>query len=116
MDDTTLRDYFAAHAPQEVPGGFKHTPPPGEPKQPPSYEDTHPRPNGHEIEVTQGYAAAVAAEHAYADAANRWHKEQLGAWTKYENELLAWNQADRLARLTQWAYAYADAMLEARRK
>lgn len=107
-DGIPVRDYLAAHAPQEVPTCFLHTPPGSEPRQP-KYEDTEPRPEG-------GFSNTAIRDAYERRAAQWWDDTGVRLHAEYTKALARWRSADVIARLTQWAYAYADAMLEARRK
>jgi hypothetical protein len=101
----SMRDYFAAHAP-EVPDWFEHTPPKRElPENPKTDEldETHRKtaedwrrdPIFDLPEELEWWGDKVKA---YADAKSRWQTE------------------NQIARLVQWRYVYADEMVEQRTK
>ena len=111
-----LRDYFAARAP-ETPEWFEHVPAPGRPPKP-SFERDNPRPL---VELNE---SIPAEEYARNQAIlNEWMRKRAehentplfhGRIAAWEEEFGKWRDADSLARLVQWRFAFADAMLAAR--
>jgi hypothetical protein len=100
----SLRDYFATGVPLGVPAWFEHTPAPGKPEPPPAPEELiGPRPTQDGVE----HAAWVAK-------CNAIYQEQTPAREAFRAAYRAWEHADHLARIAQWRYAVADAMLAAR--
>ena len=84
----SLRDYFAAHAPEEPQPWFSPVMSSARPM--PTYDHDHP--NGPYCRMT---------------------KCDCGGITNLA-EMRAWDMARDRERLVQWPYAWADAMLEAR--
>ena len=103
----SLRDWFATHAPEEVPGWFNHDHPPGRPGG---------RPNWADLDVTRGLRERAKQwfnDRSYdPDPDFKDYAERLYA---YENAMDDWIIKDDMARIAQWRYFYADAMLAARK-
>lgn len=112
----SIRDYLAAHAPHEVPAWFTPTPVPGKPEPPRGYADDYPEPDFRKTEAERGYDAAHEEAAEWRRKVNEFHSgtEWKAARARYEADYTAWVLRDRLSALSQWAYAYADAMLKAR--
>jgi hypothetical protein len=107
----TVRDYFAYRVATEVPDWFVHEPAPGRPGRLPTfYEDIEPPPN-----APLGEIESAAAYHAWAERQDKWQTESGGQLQDaHESAMADWNQRNKLARLAQWRYAVADAMLKER--
>lgn len=110
----TLRDYFAAHAPA-APDWFVSVDQPQRPAPPamPSnlHQDTKDALLAWGGVAFRGYLRTKIAPRDY-DAADGY----IAAFDDYMVAIDAWEARRRSDRLTQWAYAYSDAMLRERAK
>lgn len=105
MTEITLRDYLAAHAGTDVPRVFVHVPAPGRPERPESLKALY---AAWELSKEGDDRNAINdAYHRFATADSQWKKESDLTQT-------AWFVADCAARVAQWRYFQADAMLAAR--
>jgi hypothetical protein len=112
----TLRDYFAAHHSMPIPGWFRHVPPAKDYEPKPKYWDLP--------EACRDIAAAWVEDPCYdlvGDNLDSVSQDDLLAlrdfvekWDRHIVGHRAWFCADKAARLAQWAWHYADAMLAAR--
>jgi hypothetical protein len=99
-----LRDYFAAHAPLEVPEWFRHV----EPKK-----NFPPDADVEDLDETHRKLARDWRHDPCFDLPEEiaWWGEKVKAHRAARSE---WFEADVRARFIQWRWAYADAMLAAR--
>ncbi len=95
------RDHFAAHAP-DVPTWFEHTPP--------SRTGLPANPTVDELDETHRKLAEDWRRDPCFDL-----PEELAWWERkveaYREACQRWNNEDRLARMAQWRYHYADLMV-----
>jgi hypothetical protein len=111
LPNVTLRDYFAAHAPETPWVHFVPVMPPG-PTQPPSTAVT--RAGQQADEATQRILDDWRADPCWdpdeeerTSAFSSWCE----AWRRYWQEVANWQTAYRIQRLEQWPWFYADTML-----
>lgn len=103
----TLRDWFATHAPAEIPFWFKHTPLP-RPAPAPGWDtlatDEH-------KETARNWLASEDREiDELPDELRPWGESVLAASVAIAD----WQQANNVAAFIQWRWAYADAMIAQR--
>lgn len=102
----SLRDYFAAHAPTDIPDWFKH-------REPVKYYPDCPHwstlPNEDHREIARSWIDDPCYD---LPDELRWFQEKFEA---YQDAAIAWREQDALERYIQWRWHYADAMLEARK-
>ena len=98
----SVREYFACRAPSEIPGWFEHVPP----------VKTHgPRP---ECSRERGFEPGSDEDRAERARVNAEYDALRPIIEHWGAAHAAWERRDRMSRLVQWRWAYADAMLEAR--
>jgi hypothetical protein len=104
VNEASLRDYFAAHAPAEIPEWFRHTSP---------NQTFPPMPDYLELDECHRKVALDWQRDPCFDLPEElsWYGKKVEAHRAGRSE---WNDADHRARYAQWRYAYADTMLEAR--
>lgn len=110
---------LAATAP-DVPDWFEHRKPDGRPKRKDFDipEFTEPEPVvATDWDGPQEYDRAAKARSEWATRYNKWHAEngevREDRQLAYSEAVEAWDRADKMARLIQWRWAYATAMLAA---
>ena len=103
----SLRDYFAAHAPESVPGWFKH--------EPPAEAALPERPSWQQVDSIHQHLVMQWQEDPCFDLPEElsWFEEKHKAYAAAET---GYRHANYWARMTQWRFAYADAMLATRAK
>jgi hypothetical protein len=101
MPGMSLRAYFAAHAP-EVPHWFEHVAPAMGFKQPPTIEDLP-------EELKDAARDFLDSEEEQAPAGlEDWFEARKAGYAARAK----WQSENHMARLTQWRWAYADAMMK----
>lgn len=106
-----LREYFAAHAPA-VPDWFEHVPltREGLPKKP-GMEQFSTEKNPYPSNWSDRDAAAAWLNDPCFDldipGSEEWQKQAKVYWAANKQ----WKFGDKMQRLTQWAFAWADAMI-----
>lgn len=105
----SLREYFAAHAPDDIPEWFTHIKP---------EQDFPPMPDLSEISTDpKDPHRKLALDWQRDPCFDLWDQVPELKW--YADEVIAhregrsaWEDANRRARYFQWRYAYADGMIE----
>ena len=100
----TIRDHFAAMAP-DVPLWFAHA---EEPKPEPPENPTDAA--GPEPAADQGWQVRAA----WVEKINQIGHKTEHLREQYKRDFELWRNRDHMARLAQWRWAYADAMVRAR--
>lgn len=99
----SLRDYFAARAPGEIPNWFKHVSPVKDFKPLPSWQELP-------LKEDQNQVRDWMSDGCYDLPDNlSWFQE---AFVKYRAAYAVWEEADKIARYFQWRWYYADTMLQ----
>lgn len=102
----SLREYFAAHAPTEIPAWFHYTKPPKDfPKHPSLDEISTDENDPHRREVDSWLQDPIYD----LPEELQWFANKVKA--HYDGKE-CWEQAAQRARYFQWRWAYADAMIE----
>lgn len=112
-DGMTLREYFAAHAPANVPTWFQHQPPAKTHGDPPMPKVPEPPRDQAEGETYTDFTSRRAEMVEVYNAAFQALKPTRAMWVLQE---AAWVRRDCMARLVQWRWAYAEAMVAASEK
>ena len=109
----TLKDYFAAHAP-EAPDWFEHQEPPrdypGEPSVDALPEEFREEAKAWLHDPCWDLDGSAVEKGIPLEAVYKFIDDANAHW----DGKAAWKNRNRIARMTQWAYAWADAMLKAR--
>jgi hypothetical protein len=104
ISDRTLRDYFAARAP-ECPYWFEHSPPPK--------REIPPMPDYLQLDESHQQIAKSWQEDPIFDLPPE--LEFYGKKVQAHREATAnWHVENSMGRITQWRFAYADAMMKER--
>ena len=113
-DQTTLRDWFAIHAPAEPWPDFKPDMPP-KPEQPPLEPVGNNGEAPDEREMRQLYCWRQDPIYDVEEdlpTFSYW----VGMWREYWEERANWYRAFEQARREQWPYYYADVMMRERER
>lgn len=99
----TRRDYFAAHAPIEIPTWFEHPEPP---------KNIPPKPDFAALDPAHQSIVRDWQEDPCFDLPEEltWYAEK---WTAYQKARADWNDENDAARFFHWRWYYADRMLVA---
>lgn len=102
----TLRDYFATHAPLDIPSWFEHVPP---------AKDVPPMPDHTTLDAAHQQIAISWQKDPCFDLPEeiKWFGDKVKA---HRDAKAAWSDANYAARTFQWRYAFADGMLAERSK
>lgn len=112
--DSQRRDYFAAHAPAEIPDWFKHEPPP---KQYPgvlNFEELSPELR----DMARWFSEDDDNEAAWEYAAEKFSEEEIKQAATFGRQLAAnrrgyieFSRENTIARFFQWRKYYAETLL-----
>lgn len=113
-DGMTLRQYYAAHAPEEIPEWFECDEPNRDFPAHPDYSKVGEGLAGREREPLQTMALELQRGEIEADGdlppeLHEFHDQLLAHRLGKD----AYNRKKQMNRLTRWRLAYADAMIEA---
>lgn len=105
----TLREYFAAHAPTEIPTWFVHVEPTRNYPPMPDINEVSREADDVHRKIALDWQHDPCFELEDHTPELKWYSDEVKAHRAGRE---AWREQDIRARYFQWRYAYADGMLE----